>query len=459
MNNSSSQMETDNRLRKRGRADVSSPRRMALIFASSVFVVELAIMFTFFVLPPLPPLIEALTDSTALIILIFPVIYFFSFKPLTRALLERNQTIEENQALNRTLSDKVIERTKELETANEKNLRRAVQFEAVAGVARTISTTQEMETLLPLITRVISEHFGFYHVGIFLNDDKEGYSALVAANSEGGMRMISRQYRLKIGDIGVIGYVAAAGLPRYVMNAGADAVFFNNPELPETQSEVALPLRIGNKNIGALDVQSADIETFSQEDIYILSTLADQVAVAIENARLFEQTRQALDQAESIYRRYIEQSWQQFSGRKNLAGFEFDGKKTGALDPARVQNAADESREQANAISIPLVVGGQAIGALNVRPQDPGRRWAEEERDLLQGITTRAALSLENARLLEDAQRRAARERAIGELASKIGARTKIDSILQTTVEELGRQIRNAEISFEINPQQEDAKK
>lgn len=455
--NSPSPMETREPSRKGRMTDITSPWRAALIFAASVFMVELAIMFTFFLLPPLPPLFEALTDSTALVILLFPIIYFFLTNPLTIALSERNKTLEENLALNRTLSDRVAERTQELELANANNLRRATQFEVLARIARTISSTQEMGALLPLITEVVSNQFGLYHVGIYLNDARGEFSELVVANGEAGARMVSEKYRLKIGQAGIVGYVAAAGMPRRVSNTGADAAFFNNPRLPESQSQVALPLRLGEKIFGVLDVQSTDVNAFSQEDIYILSTLADQIMVAIENARLFEQNRQALAQAESIHQRYVEQSWRQYAGQKRLAGFDFDGKETRALGQAAIQGAAGPAQDQDNALAIPLTVGGQTIGTLSVRPQNQDRRLTPEERDLLAGVAERAALSLENARLLEDAQRRAARERAIGELTSKIGARTRLDSILQTTVQELGRQIHNAEISFEINPEQEDA--
>jgi nitrate/nitrite-specific signal transduction histidine kinase len=185
----------------------------------------------------------------------------------------------------------VSERTVELLSANEKNERRAKQFESIAQVARAVTSTRDLDVLLTQITTVISREFGFYHVGIFLLDATKEYAILSAANSEGGQAMLQRGHRLKVGEIGIVGYVTGTGSPRVALDTGADAVFFNNPDLPDTHSEIGLPLRAGEEIIGALDVQSTEPGAFSQEDINILSTLADQVSVAIQTARQFEETQ------------------------------------------------------------------------------------------------------------------------------------------------------------------------
>lgn len=203
---------------------------------------------------------------------------------------ERN---EELQAFSEGLEKLVQDRTTELDLARVLSERRAKQFESISQVTRTISSTRDLDSLLAQITAVINREFGFYHVGIFLDTAKE-YAVLSASNSEGGQRMLERSHRLKIGETGMVGYVTSTGKPRIALDTGTDAVFFNNPDLPETRSEIALPLRVGEEIIGALDVQSIEANAFKQEDINILSTLADQVSIAIQNARQYEETRRAL---------------------------------------------------------------------------------------------------------------------------------------------------------------------
>ncbi|MEP6896513.1 MAG: HAMP domain-containing protein, partial [Chloroflexota bacterium] len=173
-----------------------------------------------------------------------------------------NQMTSQLSALIGSLEQRVEERTAELVLANERNERRAKQFESISLVARTISSTRDLDSLLAQIAEVINREFGFYHIGIFLLDTAGEYAVLSASNSDGGKRMLKRSHRLKVGETGIVGYVTGTGRPRIALNTGADAVFFNNPDLPETHSEIALPLHIADQIIGALDVQSIEPNAF-----------------------------------------------------------------------------------------------------------------------------------------------------------------------------------------------------
>ncbi|MCC6568485.1 MAG: GAF domain-containing protein, partial [Anaerolineales bacterium] len=200
------------------------------------------------------------------------------------------------------LEQRVADRTSELSDANKRNEIRARQFESIARVARTIGSTQELDAMLPKIAETISRQFGFYHVGIFLLDSQQNYAILSASNSEGGKKMLANRHKLKVGETGIVGNVASTGKPRVALDTGQDAIYFNNPFLPDTHSEIALPLLAGNVVIGALDVQSKDVNAFSDEDVDALSILADQVSVAIQNARQHEETRKALSESEALSR-------------------------------------------------------------------------------------------------------------------------------------------------------------
>jgi GAF domain-containing protein/HAMP domain-containing protein len=343
------------------------------------------------------------------------------------------------------LENRVIERTAELKTANEQIRHRASQFEAIAQVARSISNSQDLETLLPNITRLISEHFGFYHVGIFLLDANGEFAVLRAANSPGGKKMLERAHQLKVGETGIVGYVTGQGKPRIALDTGADAVYFNNPDLPDTHSEMALPLMIGNQVIGALDVQSLEPNAFSHEDIETLSTLADQVSIAIQNARLYEETRRALGEYQTLYRQFSQSGWSQFKNTQKPVGIR-RSKSSNAIfsEPLPV-----DTLNGSNTLDLKINLHGHKIGSLRVQPAD-NREWTQDEIDIATAILDRAALALENARLLDDAKRRATREQVIGEVSSKISSAINLDSILQTALREMGRILPGAEISIQV---------
>lgn len=363
--------------------------------------------------------------------------------------------------LHETLEDlekRVSERTVELSLANERNQRRARHFEAIAQVARTISSTRDLDLLLSQITTAIHQEFGFYHIGIFLLDTAKEYAVLSAANSEGGKNMLGRGHRLKVGETGLVGFVTSSGRPRVALDTGADAVFFNNPDLPATRSEIALPLRVGDEVIGALDVQSTESNAFLQEDIHILSTLADQVSIAIQNARQFEETRKALNESEILSRQFIQAGWQQFTKSKDLFGIRHTGARASLIHRRNGKDKLEDfaisnqtkRHSRGSALSLPIKLRGEVIGSVDIRTPD-NRPWHQDELDIVTAIIERAAIALENARLLAESQKRAAKERIIGEISSKISMQSEINELLKTAAQELGRNLPGAEIAIQFS--------
>ena len=395
------------------------------------------------------------------VLLIFGAIFLYLIisslqKAVQRAQANSNDLLASNRQLielRDLLELRVQERTAALE-------KRAAQLQAVTSVARTIVAIKDLDSLLPEITKLVSEQFGFYHTGIFLVDEANDYAVLQAANSEGGRQMLDRQHRLRLDSNSIVGYVTSRGEPRIALDVGADAVYFNNPDLPNTRSEMALPLRAGSQTIGALDVQSTETNAFSQEDISVLVTLADQVVIAIENARLFGESRSALSESQNTIEKYVKQAWGSFSKQMIHTGFVFDGTQVVPLEKGarrdQIKAAMETGRlsleKASSTIAIPLRLRGQTIGVLDVRSKSGQREWTRDEISMLQAAAERAALALENARLVDSAQRRAARERTIGEIAARIGTASNVDSIIQTAVEELGRKLSGAaEVTLELS--------
>ena len=355
------------------------------------------------------------------------------------------------------LEKRIEDRTTELRLANERNERRARQFESISLVARAISSTRDLDSLLAEITDVINREFGFYHIGIFLLDTAREYAVLSASNSNGGKRMLDRSHRLKVGETGLVGYVTSTGRPRVALNTGADAAFFNNPDLPETRSEMTLPLRISEDIIGALDVQSTEPNAFHQEDINILSTLADQVSIAIQNARQYEETRKAFAESDALSKQFVQTGWNRFTRTSKIEGIRHTGAKATFLyrQNGKGKDEGDSDRNQLRTkgrgavLSLPVKLRGEIIGSVDVRSPE-NRQWDQDELDIVTAIIERSAIAMENARLLAESQKLAAKERTIGEISAKISAQSDINELLKTAAQELGRTLPGMEIAIQL---------
>jgi GAF domain-containing protein/HAMP domain-containing protein len=368
-----------------------------------------------------------------------------------------NTMTSRNRQLLEELENRVEERTRELMLANERNERRAKQFEYISQVAATISSTRDLETLLTQITNAISTKFGFYHTGIFLLDVRKEFAILSAANSQGGKRMLARNHRLRVGEIGIVGYVTGTGEARVALDTGQDAVYFNNPDLPETRSEIALPLLDSQGVIGALDVQSVESNAFGQEDINILTALADQVSIAIQNARQYEETRRALAESMTVSRQFISTGWQQYTKSQKITGIRRTGARTEILyageekeekeNPILASTTANNSED--GLVSVPIKLRGIEIGSLDVQTGDL-HSLDQDEMDMINAIMERAAIAMENARLLQESQQQTAKEQKIGEVTARIGASINLRNVLQTAVEELGRALPGSDVIIQF---------
>jgi GAF domain-containing protein/HAMP domain-containing protein len=368
--------------------------------------------------------------------------------------------------LNQTFSgleQRVAERTMDLELSRQQSVKRANELQSIGEISKIVTSEQKLENLLPLITRLVSERFGFYHTGIFLIDDTNQYAVLQAANSEGGRKMLKRGHKLEVGGSGIVGYVAKSGLPRISLDVGHDAVFFDNPDLPTTRSEMALPLKVRERIVGVLDVQSENPGAFTENDTNTLGILADQVAIALENARLFDQTQQALDEAQVLYRQNLKEGWKTFRRENEIVGYQqslMSGKKL--TQPVET----DEIRESMNrgdvlvinanggtqeaSIVVPIKLRGQIIGNMNIKAPTKGRIWSTDEVTLAETISERLSVALENARLIQESQRQVIKEQTISDITGKIGASINLKNVLQTAVEELGRAMPGSEVLIQF---------
>ncbi|GBD08293.1 Autoinducer 2 sensor kinase/phosphatase LuxQ [Candidatus Thermoflexus japonica] len=191
------------------------------------------------------------------------------------------------QDLYQNLERRVQERTHQLQTA--------------AEMGRLIASTLDLDELLRTAVNLIRDRLGYYHASVFLVDESGRWAVLRESTGEIGRKLKERGHRLEVGGRSLIGWVTAHGRPRVAQRTAEDPVHFKNELLPETRSEAAFPLKIGDRIIGALDVQSTLEEVFDAGALSVLQILADQLAVAIENARLYQQAQSALEETQALY--------------------------------------------------------------------------------------------------------------------------------------------------------------
>jgi GAF domain-containing protein/HAMP domain-containing protein len=371
-----------------------------------------------------------------------------------------NSMTDQLQSTLHGLEQRIQERTADLQKNN-------VQLETIADVAREIAIIRNMDTLLNVSVNLIQERLKYYHVGIFLVDERNEYAVLQAASSIAAEKMLENKYKLKVGQTGQVGNVTKTGQAYIALDVGQDAVHFENPFLPETRSEITLPLRSHSLTIGALDIQANIPNAFGDRDIQTLQILADQLSAAIENAQLAQQVEGTLSELTRINRLQTQRVWQSAISQRESPAYEYDGIQVMSipndLPPEllmQLKNGKPIVMNQAegrakNTLMIPIMLLNQVIGVIGLEQEDPDRTWTDEEIAVAQAAANRAALTLENARLLEDSQRRAAREQAIGQITAKIGTGTEIEAILKTAIRELGSQISGAQITVEIGNENE----
>jgi PAS domain S-box-containing protein len=340
---------------------------------------------------------------------------------------------------------------------SEKHMRhRATQLQTVAEVARAITSEQNLAELLPLVARLIGERFGFYHVAIFLLDRGGEHAVLQAASSEGGQYLLTQGHRLRVGQEGIVGYVAGRGMARTVIDVSQDTEFVSSPHLPLTRSETALPLRVRDQVIGVLDVQSAQVAAFTEEDVALLATLADQVATAIENARsferlttlaeenhqLFERSEKAVQDLDALTRRLTTEGWDKyFTGQRGELVAEdvlaepitVAGELSGAVE-ALEDTPSTNTVHTPRVLTVPILLRGEEIGAIDLEPSKSNQAWDQEHLAIVTSVAQRVGLALDNARLFEQTQTALSETEQLYDIGLRINAAATLEDVLQAAI-------------------------
>ena len=353
------------------------------------------------------------------------------------------------------LEKRVADRTRDLESQTR-------WLRVAAEIVRDAASSRNLDELLTRSTSLILERFKFYQTGIFLLDNNNEYATLVASPTEAGRLMIANGYKVRVGEVGIVGHVSAIGEPQVILNKGIDAVHFNNPLLPNTRTQLAVPLKVESRVIGVLDVQSDQSQAFNTEEIAIMQIMADQLASAIERTRLLQTVERNLSELEGAYGQYTLESWSGSAEgiQTGNRGYRFDniriqaiseltdlGKEAFATGKTITPKDDQQKSEKQNTVAIPIKLRGQTIGVVTLKLKDD---YSESTVPTIESATERLALSMESARLYEEARLRADREQSISRVTTAISTPTEYEEILQTTVREVGRMLKDAEVAIQI---------
>ncbi len=359
-----------------------------------------------------------------------------SLRSTAESLNRSNLEIEQSRT---SLEEMVAERTKDLE-------RRTRYLEAAAIVAQDATSILDPQELLEHSVSLLGDHFGFYHVGIFLVDEENTWAVLKAASSEGGKQMINRGHQLMVGKQGIVGYVTGIGQARISQDVELDLIHSITPELPETRSEMALPLKARNQIIGALDIQDIHENAFSEGDVSILQTLANQIALAIDNARLYQRAQTNILEIQNLLGEAGMQSWQETYFGKTKPLYQFSSSK--GSDTQKFDN--ESPFKEAEKIEIPISVRGKTIGTIDIVRGDKSEEWTEDEAHILETISEQLGVAIDSARLFQETQTRAITERIISEVSSEIRETLDINTILKTTADRVRLVLNLPEVTIRL---------
>ncbi len=346
------------------------------------------------------------------------------------------------------LETRVQERTHDLEL-------RSVYLEASAEVGRAASAMLDADQLVEEVVGLIRDRFGLYYVGLFLVDEMGEWAELRAGTGDAGREMLAQKHRLRVGGQSMIGQCVARSEARIALDVGEEPVRFDNPLLPETRSEGALPLVSRGRVLGAITVQSAEEAAFDADTLTVLQTMADQVAVALDNAYLFREAEDALETARRAHAEATREAWTEMLRFRPKVGFHSD--ERGVRDAENIwrsemeealrtgQTVASETPGPAEGyggrypLAIPVKVAGEVIGVVDTYKPAAAGAWTKDEVETLESLSAQLGASLESARLHQQTRRRAARDRLVSEISARLRASMNPDTVLKTTVRGLGQ--------------------
>lgn len=385
-----------------------------------------------------------------------------------------------------------------LKEAEELAQRRAGEVQTAAEIARDTTGLLDVNLLLQKSINLVRERFGFYHASIFLTDPAGEYAVLRESTGEAGRQMLERRHRLAVGSKSIVGQVTINQKAIIVNDVTSSPTHLPNPLLPDTRSEMAIPLNNAGRVLGALDVQSTQANAFTEEDVQVLQILADQLAVALVNGELFAQTRELLNKHRLLRQITIDASttlhqeetfekvvtslhkdlqaeraavylmnsegWlelQTTAGQKitapilNRVGEGILGRAAQEKRPIRVDDTRLEPQNLLidaplrSMLAIPILFGDELIGVISLESTQPSA-FDENDQEILGALGSNLGGVIANIRLVNQVRQQVVRERQLFEVTSRIRESVDLETILRTSTQEICRVLGARKASIQI---------
>lgn len=332
--------------------------------------------------------------------------------------MQFNRMLSRLETLQTTLEQQVQERTKQLRASND--------------VARVAASSLDPDELLIRVIDLFPEQFGYYYAAVYLLDPSEKWAELKHATGEAGRVLKQNHHKLEVAGKSMVGSAIRERQARIAQSTAEEKQRFENPLLPYTRSEIALPLIVGNRVLGALDVQSMREGDFGPEDIDTMRNMASQVTVALENARLFQEAQLVIKEMQAVQQQYLMEGWQAFTSEHREMEYA----------------VGDETLDNKSTVEVPISLRDQVMGQITLEGKED---WSAEQQSLVDAIAKQAAVALENARLVSESRQVAVRERMLAEINTKVWSSATIDGVLQTVIKELGRRLDASQVTIELD--------
>jgi GAF domain-containing protein len=316
------------------------------------------------------------------------------------------------------------------------------QLQASNEVAQVVTSILDPTEIMEKVVNLIKEAFDLYYVGLFIPDERREWAVLRTGTGQAGQIMLARDHRIKIGE-GMIGWSIANEKSRVAQVAGEDTLRLATEELPETRSEAAIPLRSRGTVVGALTVQDQRPNIFDKQMMTVLQNMADQVAIALDNARLFAEAQDALEASRRAYSDISREAWAEFleiqEDLNYIATPQVETRMQAsdwAPEMAETYSVGKITQHGEDTLHIPIILRDQTLGVVRLRKQEDNG-WSDEEIQLMDAIIDQLETALETARLYSNTQIQAERERLTHEVTDKLHRSYDMDALMQTLLTEI----------------------
>ncbi|MGB2895894.1 MAG: GAF domain-containing protein [Anaerolineales bacterium] len=407
------------------------------------------------ILPQSAVLADAFGLGFGLAVLV--ILNWFSNREMSRAISVEREISDQLQVQSRELEELVSQRTRVLE-------RRALQLQTTADITKLTTELPEPQILMSQAIELIRSRFGFYHASIFIMDETGNWADLVASTGDAGRKMIAMHHRLALGSASIIGWTTANRLPRVALDVDQDPFHFKNPLLPETQSELAVPLLVGQRLLGALDVQSTEPHAFAEDDIRALEAIASEVAVAIDSARIQREMQDQLDRFERSDRSETQAAWGRIARSRSVPIIHINQRGEIGSQPDEVFPVIEDAIVQDSTvvstdgrdIAVPIKVRGETVATLAARRSQPAEPWSDEEIALMEAVASQSAQALESARQRSEERRRVTELEIINRISQAVSQMLPQDSLFRIVRRQLIQAIGNTDLKICLFDPQED---